>query len=396
MTYSHFVKMHLRFRFYPTIKQAAMLAKVFGACRWTYNTMLRIRTDSYAKGVTINYVRSAKMFTEMRHAPETNWLEGISSVPPQQALRHLQNAFQRFFDKKNGYPKFKTKNSRQSAEYTASGFTFRNGVLSVAQLGPIDVRWSRKFSSSPTTVTITKHPSGRYYATLVLDEVVEHLPKTDAAVGIDLGINRLATLSNGERIPNPRHLRKQFVKLARLQKRYARRKNGSGRKQRTQQAIAVVYEKIANSRRDYLHKATTEIVRNFDFVAVEDLNVKGMLHNRCVSLALSDVGMAGFVKMLGYKCEWYGKTFVMVDRFFPSSKRCSSCGYIAESMPLREREWVCPECGVTHDRDENAAHNILAAGHAVAAQGERVRPVRALARKGISRRTVNQVEQGTA
>jgi len=358
--------------------------------------MLRIRTDSYAKGVTINYVRSAKMFTEMRHAPETNWLEGISSVPPQQALRHLQNAFQRFFDKKNGYPKFKTKNSRQSAEYTASGFTFRNGVLSVAQLGPIDVRWSRKFSSSPTTVTITKHPSGRYYATLVLDEVVEHLPKTDAAVGIDLGINRLATLSNGERIPNPRHLRKQFVKLARLQKRYARRKNGSGRKQRTQQAIAVVYEKIANSRRDYLHKATTEIVRNFDFVAVEDLNVKGMLHNRCVSLALSDVGMAGFVKMLGYKCEWYGKTFVMVDRFFPSSKRCSSCGYIAESMPLREREWVCPECGVTHDRDENAAHNILAAGHAVAAQGERVRPVRALARKGISRRTVNQVEQGTA
>lgn len=383
--------MRQQFRFYPTRAQESMLARVFGSCRWAYNTMLRIRTDAYANGEKINYVRSSAIFTELRHAPDTKWLEEVSSVPTQQALRHLQSAFQSFFDKRGKYPTFKKKRGKQSAEYTVSGFKFKNGILSVAQLGNLDVRWSRKFASSPTTITITKSPAGRYYVTLVLDEVVKHLPKTNVEVGIDLGINRLATLSNGERIPNPQHLKSKQKKLARLQRIHARRKKGSGRRERTRIAIAKLQESIADSRNDYLQKVTTDIVRRFDFIATEDLNVRGMVQNHCLARSLSDAGFGSFVRMLEYKCDWYGKTMVKIDRFFPSSKRCFDCGHIVEKLPLSIREWTCPECGVIHDRDENAARNILAAGHAVTAQGENRRPKRDTARKGISRRTVNQL-----
>jgi len=369
-----------------------MLARVFGSCRWAYNTMLRLRTDAYARGEKINYVRSSALFTKLRHAPETKWLEEVSSVPTQQALRHLQAAFQAFFEKRARYPTFKKKCGKQAAEYTASGFKYKNGILSVAQLGKIDVRWSKTFSSSPTTVTITKSPAGRYYVTLVLDEVVKPLPKTNASVGIDLGINRLATLSTGEQIPNPQHLKRKIKKLARLQRIHARRKKGSGRRERARIAVAKLQEAIADSRNDYLQKVTTSLVRRFDFIATEDLNVRGMVKNHHVARSISDASFGSFVQMLEYKCEWYGKMLVKIDRFFPSSKRCFDCGHIVESLPLSVREWTCPVCGVIHDRDENAARNIQAVGHTVIAQGENRRPKRAPARKGVSRRAVNQLE----
>jgi putative transposase len=384
--------MRQQFRFYPTRAQESMLARVFGSCRWAYNTMLRIRTDAYANGEKINYVKSSEIFTKLRHAPETRWLEDVSSVPTQQSLRHLQSAFQAFFDKRAKYPTFKKKRGKQSAEYTVSGFKFKDGILSVAQLGNLDVRWSRKFSSSPTTVTITKNPSGMYYVTLVLDEVFEHLPKTNAEVGIDLGINRLATLSTGERIPNPQHLKSKQKTLARLQRIHARRKKGSGRRERTRIAIAKLQESIADSRNDYLQKVTTDLVRRFDFIATEDLNVRGMVRNHCLARSISDASFGSFVRMLEYKCNWYGKTMVMINRFFPSSKRCFDCGHIVESLPLSIREWTCPECGASHDRDVNAAHNILAAGHAASAQGGRVRRKETSVSKRSVRRTVNHLE----
>ena len=335
-----------------------MLARVFGSCRWAYNTMLKIRTDAYANGEKINYVQSSAIFTKLRHSDETKWLEEVSCVPTQQSLRHLQSAFQSFFDKRGKYPSFKKKRGKQAAEYTVSGFKYKYGILSVAQLGNLDVRWSRKFASSPTTVTITKSPAGRYYVTLVLDEVVEHLPKTNASVGIDLGINRLATLSTGERIPNPQHLKSKLKKLARLQRIMSRRKKGSGRRDRARIAVAKLQESIADSRNDYLNKVTTDLVRRFDFIATEDLNVRGMVKNHCLARSISDASFGYFVRMLEYKCEWYGKTLVKIDRFFPSSKRCFDCGHVIESLPLSIREWTCPECGVIHDRDENAAMNI--------------------------------------
>lgn len=369
-----------------------MLARVFGSCRWAYNTMLRIRTDAYANGEKINYVRSSAIFTELRHAPDTKWLEDISSVPTQQALRHLQVAFQNFFEKRRKYPTFKKKRNKQAAEYTVSGFKYNNSILSISQLGPLDVRWSRKFSSSPTTVTITKSPAGRYYITLVLDEVVAHLPKTNASVGIDLGINRLATLSTGERIPNPQHLKSKLKKLARLQRIMSRRKKGSGRRERARIAVAKFQESIADSRNDYLQKVTTDLVRRFDFIATEDLNVRGMVKNHCLARSISDASFGSFVRMLEYKCDWYGKTLVKIDRFFPSSKRCFDCGHIVESLPLSIREWTCPECGVIHDRDENAAVNIRAVGQTVLAQGGRVRRKETSVSKRSVRRTVNHLE----
>lgn len=384
--------MRQRFRFYPTPDQASMLARVFGSCRWAYNTMLRMRTDAYQRGEKINYVRSSSLFTALRHAPETQWLEEVSCVPTQQALRHLQSAFQAFFEKRSKYPSFKKKRGKQSAEYTVRGFKFKNGSLSVAQIGKLDVRWSRKFSSSPTTVTITKSPAGRYYVTMVLDEIVEHLPKTNASVGIDLGINRLATLSTGERVSNPKHLQSKLKKLARLQKVHAHRKKGSGRRERSRLAVARLQEKIADSRNDYLQKVTTDLVWRFDFISVEDLNVRGMVKNHCLARSISDASFGAFVRILEYKCEWYGKELVKIDRFFPSSKRCFSCGHVVESLPLSVREWTCPECGVIHDRDENAARNILAAGHAVSAQGGHVRRKEtSVSGRGV-RRTVNLLE----
>ena len=388
--------MRQRFRFYPTVEQAKTLAGVFGACRWIYNTMLRMRTDAYANGGRISYNDSAAILTKLRHAPETKWLEDISVVPTQQALRHLQTAFKKFYEGNTGYPIFKKKRNKQTAEYTVSAFRYTDGVLSVSRLGKLHVRWSRKFASSPTTITITKCASGRYYVTLVLDEIVEHLPKTNAEIGIDLGINRLATFSNGEHIPNPQHLKSKLKKLARLQRVIYRRKVGSGRREKARLSAAKLQEKISDTRDDYLQKMTTDIVQRFDFISVEDLNVAGMVRNHKLARSIADAGFSPFVRMLEYKCDWYGKEFVKIGMFFPSSKRCFSCGYIMETLPLSVREWDCPECNSHHDRDENAARNILAAGHAVIAQGEKVRPVRAKARKGISRRTVNQLEQVTA
>jgi putative transposase len=226
----------------------------------------------------------------------------------------------------------------------------------------------------------------------VLDEVVEHLPKTNASVGIDLGINRLATLSTGERIPNQQHLKTKLKKLAKLQRIVSRRKKGSGRRERARIAVAKLQESIADSRNDYLHKVTTDLVRKFDFIATEDLNVRGMVKNHCLARSLGDASFGSFVRMLEYKCEWYGKELVKIDRFFPSSKRCFDCGHIVEYLPLSIREWTCPECGVVHDRDENAAHNILAAGHAVSAQGGRVRREETSVSKRSVRRTVNHLE----
>ena len=206
--YTMYVKLRYRFRFYPTKPQQATLANVFGACRYVYNWGLRMRTDAFHAGAPIGYNQSSAKLTELRHAKETRWLESVSIVPIQQSLRHLNIAFLNFFEKRSAYPSFKKKRGKQCAEYTRSAFRWRGNArtITLSQLGALDIRWSREFASEPSTVTITKTPSGRYFATLVLDETPKRLPLCKEEAGIDLGINRLATLSNGERIANPRHL----------------------------------------------------------------------------------------------------------------------------------------------------------------------------------------------
>lgn len=392
--YTASVKCRYRFRVYPTIAQEESLKQTFGACRFVYNRALRMRTDAFQRGEKMNYGQSSAEFTKARNSAEFPWLREVPFVPCQQSLRHLQTAFRNFFEKRAKYPSFRRRDGKQSAEYTSKAFQWDGKAkrLSCSGVGVLDVRWSRSFGSAPTTVTITKSPAGRYFVTLCLDEQFQALPETNAAVGIDLGINRLATLSTGERISNPKHLNRYQRRMGRLQRTMARRKKGSGRRVRCRIAIARLHERIADTRKDHLDKVTTSIVRRFSTIAIEDLNVRGMVANHCLARSISDAGFGMFRRMLEYKCERHGRKFVAVDRFFPSSKRCFGCGHIVEKLPLSVREWTCPECGSVHDRDENAAKNILAAGHAVTARGGPVRPKRTAVRLGTGRRTVNRSE----
>jgi putative transposase len=390
------MKLRYRFRFYPTDEQAQELARVFGSVRYVYNWALRLRSDAYRDGHAkrIGYHESSAALTELKQREDHAWLNDVSSVPLQQSLRHLQTAFGNFFEKRAKYPKFKKKYGDQAADYASTAFKWDadNRNLTLAKVGRLDIHWSRTFKSTPTTVTVTKARSGRYFVTLVLDESIKPLPKTGESIGIDMGINRLATLSNGERIANPKHTNKYARKLARAQRALARKQQGSARRERARLRVAKIQAKIADTRQDSLHKTTTDLVRRFDVICIEDLNVRGMVKNHNLAKAISDASFGAFARQLEYKCEWYGKELVKVDRFFPSSKMCSTCGHICESMPLDVREWTCPECSTSHDRDENAAKNILAVGHIDSqnAQGGLRKSRGSSTTKGSARRDANQ------
>jgi len=390
--YNWQMKLKRTYRFYPSEPQKRILAQTFGCVRVAYNSALRLRSDSFKDGKRINYAASSAALTVQKKSPDFAFLREVSCIPLQQAVRHLQTAYSKFFAKRAKYPRFKRKHGKQSAEYTKSGFTWEpnNRNLTIAKLGRLDVHWSKEFQSSPTTCTITKDKSDRYFVTLTLDEDIQKLPRTGAHVGIDLGISRLATLSNGERIANPKHLGGNLERLKRLQVVLSRRKKGSGRWNRQRLKVAKLHAHVADSRKDWLNKVTTDLVRRFDVLAIEDLNVRGMVKNHCLARAISDVGMGNFRRMLEYKATWYGKEIRLCGRFYPSSKRCHRCEFVVEKLPLDIREWSCPSCQAMHDRDENAAKNILAAGQAATARGGQLRPVRASARKGTVRGNVNQ------
>jgi len=387
------VKVRYTFRFYPSTRQKRALGKTFGCVRYVYNRALRLRKDSFSRDKTrVTYCQTSAALTKWKQEPGCSWLREPSCVPLQQCLRHLQTAYRNFFEKRSDYPRFKSKHGEQSAEFTrrAFGWDGSQRSLSLAKIGRLRIRWSRQFASEPSTVTITKDCAGRYFASLCLDETVAALPATGLGVGIDLGINRLATLSNGERIANARHLEGRLGKLARLQRVLARRTRGSGRWKRQRQRVARLHARIADSRRDHLAKLTTDLVRRFDVLCIEDLDVRGLMGRRRLARSISDVGFSEFRRMLTYKCSWYGRQLRLVDRFFPSSRRCSKCGHVIEDLPLSLRTWTCPGCAACHDRDENAARNLLAAGHAVTARGGRARPRATTVARGGARRNVNQ------
>jgi putative transposase len=385
------VKIRYRYRLYPTPEQEKYLAREFGAARYAYNWALRLRSDAFRDGVRLNDLKTSAAWTKERRS--LSWALETSCVPPQQALRHLQTAFVNFFEKRAEYPSFKKKARKQNAEYTRSAFQYdpETRLLSFAKLGAMKVRWSRAFVSEPTTATITKSPSGRYHVTLCLDEPEPaHFPKTGNAIGVDLGLNRLATLSNGERIANPRFLGKRLKDLAHLQRDLSRRKKGSGRWNRARIKVARLQEKISDTREDQIHKVTLDLVRRFDFIAIEDLHVRGMSKLRSLARSVSDAGLGMFRTFLEYKAKWYGKEALVIDRWYPSSKTCSACGWIKSDMTMSTRQWICKECGVSHDRDDNAAKNILAVGQTVTARGGGVRLKRTPVRKSSPRRSVKQ------
>ena len=373
------IKRAYRFRFYPSPEQELILARTFGCARFAYNHMLRLRTDAWMqRQERIGYHESSAALTALKKQPEYAWLNEVSSVPVQQALRHLQTAFANFFAKRNRYPQFKRKDGPQSAEYTTSAFKWDGQSLKLAKMdAPLDVRWSRQIpkAAKVTTVTVSKDASGRYFVSLLCDDAVAAKPEASAKVGIDLGLTHFAILSTGEKVAAPNTFRKNEAKLAKLQRRLAKKTKGSNRRKKAKLKVAKLHAKIADSRRDFLHKLSTRLINENQVIAIESLSVSNMQKNRCLSKSISDAGWSEFVRQLEYKASWYGRELIGIDKWFPSSKRCSDCGYTAQKMPLNVRQWTCPECGSIHDRDVNAARNVLAAGLAASARGEAVSPV---------------------
>ena len=375
-----------KYRFYPTDEQKQILARTFGCCRYVYNWALRERTDAYYKrGERLSYEDTAQRLVLLKKREETSWLDEVSSVSLQQALRNLDRAFRNFFEGRAHYPTFKKKRHQQSATYASNAFSWDGKSLTLAKMDePLAIVWHRPLPDGckPSSVTLTKDEAERYFVSIVVEEDIKALEVTPKMVGLDLGLKSMVITSDGQTHGNPKFFAKDEKKLAKAQRRLAKKKKGSKNRAKARLKVARLHKKIADRRRDYQHKLSTKIIRENQVVCIESLQVKNMVKNHSLAKAISDVGWSEFVRQLEYKAEWYGRTLVKIDKWYPSSKRCFDCGHILDSLTLDVRAWTCPECGVHHDRDINAAKNILAVGLTVAACGEAVRPGAVKAKPG--------------
>src|SRR5258708_5762629 len=340
------VKRAFKYRFYPSPEQAGELSRTFGCVRLVYNKALEERTRAYTiEGRKISYVESSALLTEWKRTADLAFLAEVSSVPLQQGLRDRQAAFANFFAKRAKCPTFKSKKkSRASAEYTRSGFRWRDGRLALAKMTePLNIVWSRPLpeGAEPSTVTVSKDAAGRWFVSILVEDTIARMDPVDQTVGMDAGITSLVTLSTGEKVTNPRHERRDRKRLAKAQRELSRKAKGSNNRQKARLKVARAYARITDRRRDFLHKLTTRLVRENQTVAIEDLSVRNMVKNHSLARAISDAAWSDMRGMLEYKADWYGRDLVVVDRWFPSSKLCSACGTIASKMPLNVREWVC-------------------------------------------------------
>jgi putative transposase len=350
-----------------------MLNRTFGCVRVVWNRTLAARRERYvAEGTSTSYAETDRALTAMKKDPGLAFLSEVSSVPLQQALRHQHTAFSAFFARHTCYPRFKSRAGRQSAHYTRSAFAMRGGELRLAKTStPLRFVWSWPDVDltvlNPAIVIVSREPDSRWYVTFTVDTAKpEPLPETGHAVGVDLGVKDFAVTSDGEKIANPRHLDRKARNLARYQRRLAHRRKGSANRAKAAAKVARAHRKVRSARRDFLHRASTRLVRENDIIVIEDLNVSGMVRNRRLARAISDCGWGEFRRQLEYKCERARHELVVIDRWYPSSKTCSACGHLLAGLSLSTRHWTCPSCRARHDRDINAAKNILAAGLAVA------------------------------
>jgi putative transposase len=367
------VRTAYRCRAYPDEGQQTALNRTFGCVRVVWNRTLAERHRRWqAHRTGMSYAASDRALTAMKKDPDLAFLSAVSSVPLQQALRHQHQAFRAFFAKRARYPRFKSRRSRQSAHYTRSAFTLRGGELRLAKMSaPLRFTWSWPDADvtalDPAMVIMAREPDGRWYVTFTIDtDDPEPLLPAGHVVGVDLGVKDFAVASDGQRIANPRHLERKARALARYQRRMARCQNGSANRAKAAAKVARAHRKVRNARADFLHRASTRLVRENDMIVIEDLNVAGMVRNRHLARAISGCGWGEFRRQLAYKCQRYGRRLVVIDRWYPSSKTCSACGHPLAELSLGTRHWTCPSCGARHDRDVNAAKNILAAGRAVA------------------------------
>ncbi|EFC82752.1 transposase, IS605 OrfB family [Parafrankia sp. EUN1f] len=374
------MKLAYRYRFYPNPEQVENLARTFGCVRYVYNRALAERHRAWTEERRrVGHAETDRMLTAWKREPDTRWLAEPSKGPLQAALRYLQVAYVNFWEKRAGYPTFKRKGkTTDSATYFRNCFTFRNGRITLAkQDRPLDIVWSRPLPAGavPSRVTVSRNSRGQYHVSILVEETIPALPPSAGRVGADAGITSLVTLSTGEKVANPRHERRDRERLARAQRALSRKARGSANRAKARARVARVHGRIADRRRDHLHKLSTRIIRENQTVVIEDLAVRNMVRNRSLARAISDASWSELRRMLEYKAGWYGRRVIAVDRFYPSSRTCSVCGAVVDSLPLNVREWAC-RCGVVHDRDVNAARNILAVGLTVSACGDGVRPLR--------------------
>ena len=354
-----------RFKLYPNKAQTELLAKHFGCSRFVYNYFLNQRKEQYRiTGNSDNFYAQCKTLTTLKKQEETAWLKEVNAQTLQFAIRSLEAAYNNFFKKRTKFPKFKSKHSKNSftvpqSAYVAGGrlfiFKFKEGIK---------CRVHREIKGKVGKVTITKTPSGKYFVSVFTEEeYITPIKKTDKSIGVDMGLKDLLTTSDGETFNNNRYTKRYECKLAKAQQHLSRKVKGSKGFENQRLKVARLHEKIANSRADYLHKCSISLVRRYDTICIEDLNVKGMTKNHRLAKSITDASWGTFVNMLTYKAEWNDKKVVKVDRYFPSSQTCNVCGYLNKDIKdLSVREWECPNCHAHHDRDVNAAINILRIG----------------------------------
>ena len=361
------MKKAYRYRFVPTETQKELLAKSFGCVRFVYNHFLDQKQTLWKEEKkTLSYMDCSKALTHLKK--EKTWLKEVSSVCLQQSLRHLQSAFEAFFKKRAHFPKFKQRSHAQSFTLMRNAFTYHEQTLTVAKMGKLKIRWSRSFQGDPSSLTISKDSAGRYFVSFLVEEVIPPLPFVKKEIGLDLGIAHMLTDHLGRQVTSPHFLQKSLKRLRRRQRNLSLKTKRSNNWAKAKQSIGRLHAKIQDKRLDFLHKHSTKLVHENQVIAVENLSVKKMLQSKTLSRKIGDAGWGIFLRLLEYKCKWYGKTFVQVDKYFPSSKQCSHCGSLKEDLHLHERQWSCSSCHHEHHRDTNAAKNILREGLRILSQ----------------------------